>query len=404
MLRRSITAYERAPVESNVYVQLGFKLSDLSLKDHVVNTLKEKSIGLRMATDLVHVFPSENKFYPIELPDSLKDFDSASLYLYDTHTPNIGERLATLGYTDDMVMLSSSHMCSDGVYLKELSDCVFGRSKVTDRKLPISISPEDSFRNEIFACHGLTENKSTIIETKYRDYGLLASVARHIPFDINYEDLKCFNKEKKKAERINDYLWSAMVLSASAFNGEYKNFGIATCVNLRQFMDYHTMDQCDLFSKIYAIVKSHGTDETIDSVVTRFRNDFMDRIEYKELFRHIKYFDNSKKQPPYLGLEVSNIGVIDLPDGFEDLFIGLQMTQYYCTAEVCALSYTIKKKDRTIFRTRMRYPPSRCDDKQARIFTKSVEYFLLNIPLSAKIGEALKELIDYQKSLWKHQL
>ena len=396
---RKLTAFEQYPLASDCNIQLAFRLATKKDVDEVAKLLQEKAIGCRCGSDGKRIWPLKDHV-PIQTIPNFEKMDEASVYVSVNRKPRPEDGLAVVCVNDDTVVLNTNHMCADGGQFLELNKIILGKSTLPDRHLETPIPVEHAFLDDVLSTFGPPGTESTEIKqdkSKYKrpDPEMLVS---HFRFVTDFKSFKCFDKKLNKPVNLTDHLWASLVLSASAHNNEIDKFGAITCVNLRPLVKDLSLDNATTFAQITQSVPMQDWNETIQSVCKRFRQKFNDSKE--DLFRNIKFGNNdiNANYNDNFGLELSNIGTLEAKGPIKDAYIGLTEQERGCCSQVCLLTYTVEKEDRTDWVGQFRYPITRMTPHEASKFSGSIKYFMQNIPLSSTIKEAVTALREYQQN------
>ena len=399
---RRLTTFEQCPIMLDINVQMALRFSSKQEVNEVAKILQEKAIGCRCGSDGTNIYSLKEKVPIMEIPN-FENLNKAAIFCSEEKKPNIKDGLACVCVNDDTVILNSNHMCADGGQLVELNKYILGQPTLKDKHLPLPIPVEYGVLDDLLVNSGVPNNHSTELQMDKSKWTTpsIESKASHTRFAIDYQSLKNYDFKNNKPIRITDSLWSSIILSAFAYNNKkLDRFGTFTCVNMRPYIKNPTLDNADGFGKIAQTVPVTNSDETIGDVCKRFRKVFKEHTS--DVFKNLKSFYVSKDLPigvpDLVGLELSNVGTFQAKGPIKDLYAGLSMQERGCLCEVCLLSYTLERDHSKECIGQVRYPNSRVSHHDAWMLSESMKYFLQNISLNEKIGDAVDKLYNFQKS------
>ena len=399
---RRLTTFEQCPIRFDINVQMALRFSSKNEVNEVAKILQEKAIGCRCASDGKNIYPLKEKVPIMEIPN-FENLNKAAVFCSEKRRPKIQDGLACVCVNDDTVVLNSNHMCADGGQLIELNKYILGQETLPDKNLPTPIPLEYGVLDDLLVNSGVPNNNSTelIMDKTKWTVPSRESKASHTRFVADYTTLKSYDAKLKKVNRITDNFWSSIILSAFAYNNKtIDRFGTFTCVNMRPYIKNPTLDNADGFGKIAQTVAIPDPNESIGDVCKRFRKVFNDHT--LDIFRNIKLFYVSEDLPKgayeNVGLELSNAGTFQAKGPIKDLYAGLSMEERVGLGEVCLLTYTIERDHTKECIGQVRYPSSRVSHHDAWMLSESMKYFLQNISLSEKVGDAVEKLYEFQKN------
>ena len=114
-----INPFEKMQLQVGGYCQLAIKVPPFKVSDYI-NEISKKAIGCRVYYDGEKFRYTPSKCRVFRIPDNFPTLNETIIYSSDNFTVPITERLASICYNNDTIVLNSSHSASDGGYLKNI--------------------------------------------------------------------------------------------------------------------------------------------------------------------------------------------------------------------------------------------------------------------------------------------
>ena len=406
LLSKKITSLDKYYIQNHEMIQLAMRINDPSKIPQIIDKLSKIALPLHLTADDTTVFYNKKAIDPIFIPN-FDNIEDASIYMFQNHSPDFTKTLAVIGVNSDTVVFNSSHMVADGLYLVNIVDALshLDREEKPCPLLPVNVaenfakemsSPNIEKCPDYFTDPNVTRAlaKGKIKDSKY---------LQHKRFEMPVSELSIYNKENKTVKGLTEALWSTTILSVSASNGELpERAGIATCVNMRQFLPEDIRTQfnfCNHFSNVTPSI-ALTKDMTIEELGKRMRADFNSKIKKGHLFSYLNSMDPSTGNViPGNVCEVTNVGRIKVSGPIDDVYIKFSRTAENCDPLFSHLSYSIDGHGKNTLKDFFIYQAATLDDDTVSSITKGVEFGLKNLTLGMKVGDAYKMIQDYQKSL-----
>lgn len=383
-------------------VQMAMKLEDSSYIPKIIDNFRKAFVGLSIKVDGPKFINTGKAAEPVKIPNNITDVDEAISYMVEFETPPIRRCLASIGYNDHIVAVNSSHICSDGGYLK----------MVVDHCLDDDIGKSPLLPASVIKTYGeqLMEGKKHMDEIlpneeltsfKLRPSNNLAphsSRAEYIVRSMPIQTLKVYNPKTQRVSRMNESVYSSMCLAISAMNNELRNIAVCSCVDIRKYaktpIDWTFANH---YTVLNLIAKNVNQNTTISQVNDLLKEDFLQRSKKGMAFT--SYYAPFQTGKDSAIAHVTHIGQLVIKKPFLDLSIYGTMN---AEATENLLSLTTLSKvignTNTLY-LRQRYAPSSITKKDATIITDLTKYALTKINLNTRVGDALKELKDFKSKL-----
>ena len=389
-------------------VQLAMRIKEPKRIPEIIERLSEIILGFHLTTNDTTFFYKKKEVRPIMIPN-FDDLEQSARFMYENHSPDFSETLATVGTNFDTIVLNCGHLCADGVYLINVADEI---SNIDNRKvesfpkLPANIA--ENFDKQIHSknveqCPYIFTDPDLIrVQVKQNiKPENVSKYAKHVRISIPIPELKIYDKETKKVNGLTEFLWSTFILSTAAYNNKIDKTGIATCIDMRKYLnkDQVNWNVCNHYSNI-----SPATfiDEkmSVKELGRNMRLDFNDKINKGHHYSFLNSLIPPDGKPiPGIGLELSNIGRFKIGGPIEDIFVKSCVMDKSCDPLISHSSFSVSSPSSNILNGMFRYPSSKVDDKTATIIAKSVEYALKYLPLDTTVGSALDFIQKYQKTI-----
>lgn len=189
-----LNLFEKLQLQVGGYCQLAIKVTPTKVNEFI-HEISKKAIGCRMYYDGYKFRYTPCKTPIFRIPDNFPTLNEAIIYSSDNFIVPLTERLASICYNNDTVVLNSSHSASDGSYLKNLLLYLEGKNPFNSPDPFVYESVYDTFYEMTKNIEGHSPRSSTKIFSKNIDLCNFTSVAHYISFEIpieKMEQLICF--------------------------------------------------------------------------------------------------------------------------------------------------------------------------------------------------------------------
>lgn len=407
MIRRPLTTFEKTFIKSRETVQLALQLSHPKYVPQVIENMKKSFIALHLRAegdDLI----STNNYEVVKMPNSVRNVYDASEYICDINKfCDFSRTLGTIGYTDDIVAVTGSHLCTDGMCLSQAAkNCMR-----TDLP-PIPAFPKPV--ENIFAgfidgasskqAEDLLRKVSTIPRTRYLSKEAAAHlVNQYYTEEVPIEELVCYDKERKTLKGLSESLWLALALSTSTYGNTLDKFGCTNCINMRPFMNPKDIDasvgNCFTTTSIYA--DNVDLNQTVRQLGQQFRKNFENGKSNGQLKSSMQVLIQGfpHLSDHVLFSQLSNLGMIPQPKEVVDLHIHNRITSTGFEVLGCLINYGKNSFGKDIIVPRFEYPPSVVSELDFKRIFASTLFVLKDLPLDTSVGDACNQIRKIQESI-----
>lgn len=347
---------------------------------------------------------------------------------FENHTLPHQEVLATISANDNILVINSSHNVSDGGFLvSALSFCLSDISHEKINKNP-PIYSLDAFKEEIEEAEMKFDpsniwpaNKLTSCEYDTNDPYLAPPGSPFVYFDgvIPFRKISCYDKSTKKLRNLSEFSNVALTISLLALNKVNNNidYSYKDPLSLENVFDLRrishnkesinwSIGNCITLPTVKTYVNSKS--DTIESICKKFRNYIKNVLVPHGVFYEAKKMSIFHKTPSksIFGC-LSSIGEIEFKRPIVDIDIrdfakskfGVGDHGEKNGSRLTIILYSKLNEYRKDFCFISRVRPSQITIQNAEILLESFKHFITTIKLSSRFGDALNEIIEFQKAL-----
>ena len=407
---RNVSFIDKDYFKSGEMVELCMRINKPGKIPEIVDKLSKVVLGFHISTDYERYFYKKREVNPVMIPNFEK-LDDAALYMFDHHTPNFNDSMATIGVNSDTVVLNISHVIADGGYFQKLLDLISHPEKPLPEVPHLPLGIFENFEKQLYSkdteqCPFLyTEPDVTRVKTKQnvRKEDVLPDGA-HYHITVPVEDLSIYNKDTKKVKGLTEAFWTSLILTASAINDNIeKRCGSMTALNMRQFLSPEKRDQWNIGNHYSNLTPCCDLDEsiTIRELGRRMRENF----NYK-LSKGMQYSFFTATPPPGFVppqnkiVEISNVGPSKIADPIEDVYMKFTFKDTTSMGLITHTNFAVVGHGKNVLHGNICYQSSTFEHKNARIFANDVEFALRNLPLDMTVGKAV-EIIQQNHKTYK---
>ena len=113
--------FEKVQLSIRCYCQLVLKVKPTKVSE-IINEISQKAVGCRTLYDGQNYVYKSTQCPIFQIPDNFPSLEAIHTYVAKYHTVPESERLASICYNRDTVVLNSNHSSMDGGYMKLLLD------------------------------------------------------------------------------------------------------------------------------------------------------------------------------------------------------------------------------------------------------------------------------------------
>ncbi|OHT13449.1 hypothetical protein TRFO_16301 [Tritrichomonas foetus] len=426
---RPQTGFEKDFLGSGEIVQLALELDFKDIAP-MIKKIENFAIGLRLKKDGNNLAMLD-EMHPIRrIPDSIKNAQEAAEWAAKQEF-DFDKQLSILSANDRFIVFNSSHAIADGGYLSTLlrSLTESGNSSTSKNASNLNEGDVSSFPLGFydFFKDGIDQYKREKVVfndipfanqiTRYNWHSTIpiekfakSKIADYITYIDKVEDYACYNKETKKCQSLTETQWTSLILAANACNQINQNdydskklLGCSTCVDIRPLLPKNTnlRNVQNFFCVMNILCRNYSPDMTLAEFGKELRRFFNERNENSGLMEAIYCFydgfPQSEQVPTYSIIETSNVGPQYIKPPIKDIWMAQSQPAINTDFGICLLSYGKKGKNVDDMIMRMRYSSRVVTHKDAKAIAESVRFFLKNMPQNTKFGEALNEIVKFQR-------
>lgn len=381
-----LTYFENIFKSTNMYTQLAIRTQPNYVKD-IVDEIAHKAMGCRVSMDDKYMYSCSDKCPIFNIPN-----DSCSLKeLIEKNLKNIKvpteQRLASIGYNNNSIILNIHHAIADGGYLKMLASHIEGKSNIPDNFDPLPEFPHDTYYQGTLKASGIADQHTTEFPTTTYLPEFIGQKPSFRYFSLPMAEIS--TQKPGVGHSITEMLYSTMILVASSYSNEFKKAAIKTCMNLRDRVAKASWNNCNTFTSELVNAKGISINSTIGEMQHALREDLDNRLKTQEYFKFLRNLrEGTVKGMDYIGIELSNCGVFPTGNLIKEIYIDMDMTSVPGNpGDVNLTTYSAAKT----FYGSIRFPRSAFNDSQMDRISRQFLHCIKNMPPSnTKISDALK--------------
>lgn len=230
---------------------------------------------------------------------------------------------------------------------------------------------------------------------------------------VDESPIEEFHFRKSKVNLTDLYNFS-FALSIMSLNGHLApNFGINTCVDLRQFVPHNkrTLLNTQNTSIVAVIADNVKPKMTVREVISSLHQDLMKKIKNGSSYTTLKCFLTNNFPPGKKCVqnpELSNVGRLFVDNEYAkkitDTWIQQVLVSKYAEGGCFLLSFSKEKNGKNTLVTRFQQPRSVMSDEKANLMIKSVMHLMKETPVDVSVQEAFDELRNFQNRIKKENI
>lgn len=399
-----------APLKCDIH--LVFKVDEKKCVQQIISSLTKKVLGLHLKlshdSSTLH-YINENP--PIYKMQNFKDLEKASINYSKKHKNDPYTRFGSIGYNDNMVLLSVSHSFGDGGYLKYIADNILDDSNIyIPSHFPYEM--QDIFKERFEKAPNnipFWANNDKVIRIETNDQSKLhpATDVCYSTVKIPSKNLQCYDSKTKKLHSFTDSLWTSYLISSIAHNKNRnsleipKCFSIPTCVDFRRYLPNQNYSTCSMFSAVFPEAPI-SPKMSLQEIGKAMKIDLKKRMEKGEDFGILKSSGSIENLKKKVFLQLSYMGSIHIERPITDVFVGLSMDAVQAESMLLLMGFSSimkpslpNEEERNDVFLRLRYSPTTLYKDEVDQMMKNIEYVLTKIPIETSIEEAVKAVSSF---------
>lgn len=366
----------------------------------IVEKIYNRVPGLHIRSDGEQLYMKKAPLEVYKLPSNITSLNNAAEWMFDNHTPPYNKALASLAANNTKIVLNTNHMCSDGIFIKNLIESLPKKEGNTIDQIPISVFT--NFKNQI-----PTNSDSAYLFDE--DPNISRIIPQTTPEPKNtrlssvfdeFELSKLSCNQNGKIVGLTDMFWVASSLAVMVSNRKLGKCGTATAINMRPFLDQSRKNLSigNHVASISATAKL-DLDDTIKQLAQKLRSSFNENLKNGLHYKHLAatyraiVLGQVLEHPPGLGFEVSNIGPVRIGKQINDIFITNLMPSCHVDG-VCLASYSKmfeNNKDAKISNL-FCYSDQDIHDNEAALLAESINQILKDVKYDQTVRSTIKSI------------
>jgi hypothetical protein len=213
-------------------------------------------------------------------------------------------------------------------------------------------------------------------------------------------ELRCFDRKLNRPKGLAESLWIAKSLSLATFGRSLPLLAIPVVVDLRRYVNKARIDNTCLNHVTAVSLSAKALPEMrLSEVANNLRRDL---ARYEKCLA--PYFSTTRDEyfpgkPNRCYANSSFLGPVEIRPPVKDFYIGTENTGFAVENQILVFAFARVTPKRNELCLQARFAPTSVPVKSARIVVDSIKHFLKTIPLTATVGEAHRELRDFQEQL-----
>ena len=388
-------------------ITLGLEFDNPSACAKAVDRVMQVCTPLRTTVENGQITFHRSYNPPVGTLPNMSDWQELCRYNYFRRNgPPFTNFMANIAANDTKMVLNVSHGIGDGGYLLKMIDFVVNDRKIPDEIPCLEIPPEVLMAKELAQLtpdiHWKDDSKLTRIYTKKKPEELKKVTDNDIMeipgFRSNVKELQCYNKETGKVSGLTESIWTAITLSAQAWNGKLSKIGVTTCLDMRQHMKLNCPEWGD--GTVFSIIGHDAPlrpNESLKSLAKSLRENFNKRMQSIDRFAFIRgdpYVDD-------LMFECSHLGRVKIRPPVKDAWMQVEMAEMDMIYLISVLTYAIDNGHKNELIGTVRFPAIKFHSSEAKILRDSIKFCLEKIPMNMTVQEAYDVIQKYQATRTK---
>ena len=379
---------QKGELLGGVYLQLTLKVKENSVSD-IVNQISKKVVGCRTFFDGENYVYTSNKCPTFEIPNNFPTFDKIHKFVSKNYTIPTSQRLASICYNNDTVVLNVHHASADGGYLKMLVNYLTGRDVPIDKNYHL-FQTLDEIYGEKFKKYEFGEWDQS--STKVRSQHLPQSNSIPAYFgEIEIPLSQTVNFKNGKCKGMTDLLWSSMLLSISAYNGKFTNAKICNAADGRREIDHLDWSQVNVNSVLSLEAKDITENSTIGEMSSKIRESLNYKLKNHEVLCSLNGFAKGiYGSLDYPTCCLSNIGLFQTGGNIKDVYVSVSVTN--TMPEPGSLILHCFSVDDRMFRGRLFCSTCIMTENDNNAIADGIKHCMTNFTNDVIIKDAIAEL------------
>lgn len=390
----------------NEMCQMAIKLATKKDLNKVLSNFKKMFMGLRMRTDGEYLYPNNLPIEVHQIPRCMNDCRSVTEFMYNELSPDWNEVMASIAVGDDIIAVSSNHICSDGGFLLHAFNHCLDDDVGPIPKFPCYIP--DAYKDH-FDKLDIKDRAKLLDKEELVNFPLDQSMktadkfkpAQYFTRVFPTSTASCYDHKTKKCNGLNDVLSCASVLTIMATTQTTDRFGLYNNIDLRKYLkNGGDLSCCNHF--IGVRIKPHGI--TLNSTVQEMKDGYRKMLQWhlKEGGVFHSYFQPFETPfPKAIVCGTSNLGPIKAKYPIEDFWLQSNMASSHAAGCFFVLTYSRIIGDLNEIVIKYTFDQDTIPRETARKVADSIVYATQHIAPNTRIIDAIQQIGRYQRNEWK---
>lgn len=415
---RALTSFEKLFFTPQEMVQGAMRVAEKGIIPTMKENILKSSPVFWLKSDGEKLYATDEKPICCELPDSIIDPKDACEYIHRHYRVDPSTRLGVVANNENVIAFMGHHAIMDGKHaLKVIQESVNGPSE----KIPPLPESNDSVvlpnlpqcKPEDWETFKAESQKLTTFSVKSpeKDAGPY-SWCDYSATLFRASDFKCYDPKRGKLSDFNSHMFAAIVLSTTANNGSFGNFGVETCINLRYFVPGGSKICGNIFAESLIVAHDTSPKQTLGSLVKQMRAGLERIKDPRTAAAYVAAMtgtgpaacegptvDFGVSSSSGLVCETSCIGHIEAPKPITDVWIQQTMRAVIPQTILPVISWTKNVDGELKALTRVQIPLTAISRAEAMKFHAGLNYVLTDITDDVPLDVAVEAVRDYIKKM-----
>lgn len=412
---KKLTNFQKNFIESNERCQFAVEVSKPDLIPKIIRNLEHYILGFHLKLEDDKLIYHNDNIPVYSFPKNIKNTRDACNFV-DSINYDFKDTFSVIAANENIVSISVSHLICDGGFFIDIFDKLL-LDEPYHMKSIFPITTSDTFKQELLKVtrkdiikHQKTNKELTSLRwsTNYKELQKEVNndtKCKYIAYEMPAKESQLF----KSKMNLTDLYMTSLSLSFMSLNGRLdSNFGISTCVDLRQFLPKGAKNPSNTqnTSEFGVIANNVNYKMTIRELAKLYRNDLTTKLNdgtpfvaYQSLFDDGYSYESENRSFALL----SNIGRFknEKSDQITDMWVQQTMPAKGTETVVGLLAFSKEKYGENTLVYRLQQPCSVISDDDAELLMKSITYLMKEVPPDVSIQDAFDELRRFQSKIQK---
>ncbi|KAK8900667.1 hypothetical protein M9Y10_002997 [Tritrichomonas musculus] len=407
-MMRKLVPFEKSYLVGNIYVHLAMRFKDKKAVDKNLEKLSNFVSALHSKTDGENLYFEKQEVPVFTIPSNIKNLLDQCNYVAHNNLRPHKDALASLSVSNDSIVLAANHSILDGGGIKYVYETICDEKETPPPSMSKCVfepfyEQMKSTKYDVHSCYG--DPKATryfVKDTKELYYDSNLAFSRG---EIKFNQMQIYDKKSRKVHGLSEAFFAAMILSMCAQTGDFSKKGLCEVFGTRPLIkDIRGYEQ-GLFVTSFPVSAEADRDTTIKEFMKRLRADLNYQISHGAHFATMRNFNENINDElvPGFPLIMSSLGDFKVHGPVTDACVFTNgKTNPAPFGYTSFLLYSLTKGNESTMKIHSHYIADLTSRRENLAFMKACSKFLTEIPLTAKCGDALDILSEYQNNIIKN--